>query len=111
MSEADLTQIAVATPEEENTFPFEETTVTINGKDFRFRELSVQENDECADASREEDGNVNGRTMMRMMIMASSLDPKLELTDIAAMPQRMYIRLYDTVTRLNTVDFSDEGKV
>jgi hypothetical protein len=110
VSEADLTQIAIATPEEEAKFPFEETTVMINGKEFRFRELSVQENDECADASREEDGAINGRTMMRMMIMASSVNPRLELEDIAKMPQRMYIRLYDTVTRLNTVDFSDEGK-
>lgn len=92
-------------------FPFEERVVTIAGHPFKFRELSVAENDSCADAARQEDGTINGRTMMRMMIMTSSVDPKLTPDVLASMPQRAYIQMYDAVTTLNTVDFSaDEGK-
>ena len=93
---------------------FEEKTVTIKGKKFRFRELSVAENDECADSAKNPDGTINGRTMMRMMIMKSSLEPKLDSDIIAELPNRMYIRIYDVVSALNTIELGedpeDEGK-
>jgi hypothetical protein len=89
---------------------FEEKTVTIKGQKFRFRELSVAENDECADAARNPDGTVNGRTMMRMMIIKASLDPKLDTDMIGNLPQRAYIKIYDAVSDLNTIDLSDEDE-
>ena len=93
---------------------FEEKTVTIKGKKFRFRELSVAENDECADSAKNPDGTINGRTMMRMMIMKSSLEPKLDSDTISELPNRMYIRIYDVVSALNTIELGedpeDEGK-
>jgi hypothetical protein len=93
---------------------FEEKTVTIKGKKFRFRELSVAENDECADSAKNPDGTINGRTMMRMMIMKSSVEPKLDSDIIAELPNRMYIRIYDVVSALNTIELGedpeDEGK-
>ncbi len=90
-----------ATEQEEDVFPFEQKTVDILGRSFTFRELSVQENDDCADAARGPDNMINGRTMVRLMMIASSVDPKLTPKNLAALPQRVYAKLYDTVNALN----------
>lgn len=88
-------------------FPFAKETVEIAGNTFTFRELTVAENDACADAAQGPDGNFNGRTMMRMMIIESSVEPKLTTEDLAKMPNRVYIKIYDVVNRLNTLDIDD----
>ena len=90
--------------------PFEEAVIKVKGTEFRFRELSVAENDECADAAKNPDGTVNGRTMMRMMIIKSSVDPKLDADSIGSLPQRAYIKIYDAVSNLNTVDLNDDDE-
>jgi hypothetical protein len=91
-------------------FPFEQKSIEIAGKTFTFRELSVQENDDCADSSRGQDGQINGRTMVRLMIIASSVEPKLTPTVLAALPQRVYAKLYDVVNDLNDPDSLDKSK-
>lgn len=97
------------TPTDElNAFDFETKTITIRGHEMTFRELSVEENDAAADAAKQPDGTINGRTMMRMMILASSVSPELDDKALAKMPQRAYIRIYDTVTALNTVELGDD---
>ena len=89
-------------------FPFAKKTVTIAEQDFVFRELTVAENDECADAAQGPGPNdFNGRTMMRMMIIKSSVEPALDSEMLAAMPNRVYIQIYDIVNALNTL--STEG--
>lgn len=97
-----------ATEQELIEFPFAEKTAKILGKEYRFRELSVQENDECADMSRDKDGRINGRTMMRLMIMAASVEPKLTVETLAKMPQRVYMRVYDVVNELNNMTLDDD---
>jgi hypothetical protein len=42
--------------------------------------------------------------MMRMMIMKSAVEPKLDSEALAAMPNRVYIQIYDVVNALNTLD-------
>jgi hypothetical protein len=107
---ADLVEMKVSTPtdEEQIELPFADKTVTVSGKKFKFRELSVQENDDCADAAKKADGTIDGRVMMRMMIINSSMEPKLTTKQLAKMPQRAYIRIYDVVNELNTLDFSTD---
>ena len=100
--------LKVATDEELIEFPFVERTAKILGKDYKFRELSVQENDECADMSRDKDGRINGRTMMRLMIMAASVEPKLTVDTLAKMPQRVYLRVYDVVNELNNLTLDED---
>jgi hypothetical protein len=96
------------TEAERMSLPFEERTVTIKGQKFRFRELSVEENDRAADSAKNPDGTVNGRTMMRLMILASLIEPKLSAQELAKLPQRAYIRIYDAVADLNTVELGDD---
>lgn len=94
--------------------PFAEKVVKISGREFTLRELTVEENDMAADASRKPDGTIDGRLMMRLMIISASVSPKLTAEAMAKMPQRAYIRIYDAVQELNSVDFDadgdDEGK-
>lgn len=92
-------------------YTFEEAEVVIGGKTYRFRELSVEENDGCSDASKEENGFINGRTMMRMMIITSAIEPKIDASVLAKMPQRLYLRLCDVVNELNNPDtLKDDGQ-
>lgn len=100
--------------EERMVLPFEERTIMIGGQEFRFRELSVEENDKAADAAKQPDGTINGRTMMRLMILTSLVEPKMTSKELVKLPQRAYIRIYDAVSELNTVDLDadseEEGK-
>lgn len=105
---SEMTSIKGPNGEELMKLPFEEKTVTIAGQKFKFRELTVEENDAAADMAKNPDGSVNGRTMMRLMIMASAVEPPLDAEVIAKLPQRAYIKIYDTVSALNTVEFGDE---
>lgn len=108
---------AVESPTEEEllTLPFAEETITIDKRKFTFRELTVDENDQCADGARTKDGMVNTRTMMRLMILNSAVSPKLTAEALGKMPQRAYIRIYDLVNRLNSVvldeDEDEAGKI
>ena len=90
------------------TFTFLEKTVSVSGADYKFRELSVGENDFCADASRKPDGDIDGRMMMRLMIAKSSVEPQLSVENLAAMPNRVYLRFAETVNDLNTPDLDEE---
>lgn len=98
-----------ATDTELVEFPFEEKSVTVGGREWRFRELSVQENDDCADAAKGPDGMINGRTMMRLTILASSVSPKLTPELLAKMPTRLYGKLYDLVNELQNPDTLKDG--
>lgn len=96
-----------ASEEELVEFPFEERSIVIGKQTFRFRELSVQENDDCADASKDAEGRINGRTMMRLTIIASSVEPKITPALLAKMPTRMYGKIYDVVNELLNPDSLD----
>lgn len=95
------------------SFPFAKETVQIGENTMTFRELTVAENDECADAATGPNNKFSGRTMMRMMIMKSCVDPVLTSETLASMPNRAYMQIYDVVNRLNTLDLNgdedDEG--
>lgn len=93
-----------ATDAEEVEFPFEEKAITIGKREWRFRELSVQENDDCADAAKDKEGRINGRTMMRLTIIASSVEPKITPEILAKMPTRVYGKIYDVVNDLQNPD-------
>jgi hypothetical protein len=97
-----------ATDDELIEFPFAEKSITIGNREWRFRELSVQENDDCADASKDKDGRINGRTMMRLTIIASAIDPKITTSLLAKMPARVYGKIYDVVNELQNPDTLDD---
>ena len=93
---------------EADEFPFAKKTIKMAGKEYTFRELSVQENDEAADMSRDKDGKINGRTMMRLMIVSSAVAPRLSVDDLAKMPQRFYVKIYEVVNELNNLVLDED---
>lgn len=100
-----------ATDAEETQFPFEEKVLVLGGKEWRFRELSVQENDDCADSAKGQDGMINARTMMRLMIIQSSVQPKLSPNSLGKLPTRVYGKIYDLVNELQNPDTLKEQDV
>jgi len=98
--------------------PFAPVTETLDlgsRGSFTFKELTVEENDNCREAAttKSKDGTetFNGRTMMRMMIIASAVDPKITQKDLANLPQRVYAQIVDFVNNLNdgaSLDKDDE---
>jgi hypothetical protein len=84
------------------TFAFAEKEIEYEGQKFKFRELSVAENDFCADASRDDKGNIDARRMMRVMIAKSIVDPKITIDDLAEMPNRAYLKFAEIVNDLNS---------
>lgn len=92
-------------------FKFAEKDITIGEQVFTFRELSVADNDFCAEAARDEKGEIDGRKMMRLMIAKSAVDPKLSLEELLTLPNRAYLRFAEAVNDLNAPDEDeDEAK-
>lgn len=89
-------------------FPFETKNLTIGETEYTFKELTVGENDACADAAKGPDGNIDGRKMMRLMVSKSSVEPKLSLEDLAECPNRLYIKFCEVVNALNIPDDEDD---
>lgn len=77
---------------------------------FVFRELTVAENDTCREAATAKDESFNGRTMMRMMVTVSSVEPKLTLEGLTSLPQRVYARIVEFVNDLNDAESLDKDE-
>jgi hypothetical protein len=93
--------------------PFLEKEIEVAGKKFRFRELSVAENDACLEASRKPNDDIDGRIMMRLMMSKSAVEPKLDADIISKLPSRIYIKLAEAVNDINAAEdepAGDEGK-
>lgn len=84
------------------SFTFAEKEIEYEGQKFKFRELSVAENDYCADAARDEKGTIDARRMMRIMIAKSVVDPKITVDDLAEIPNRAYLKFAEIVNDLNS---------
>lgn len=90
-------------------FGFGTKTIKIGNRDWTFRELSVEENDECSDAAQLPDGKWSGRIAMRAMILRSAVDPKLTPDEIAALPISAYNAIVEAVNTVNSGDITVEG--
>jgi len=91
-------------------FLFVTKSLKIGTAEFSFRELSVQESDACLDKSKRPDGSIDGRMNMRLLISKSSVEPKITLDVIAAMPNRIYIKFAEFVNELNSIDDAEEAE-
>ncbi len=90
-------------------FPFEEKTILVHGREFTFRELSVLENDQSAEKARKPDDTIDGRLMMRFMVAAASVAPKLDVAALAKVPNKIYLQFATVVNDLNA-PIEDEEK-
>lgn len=89
-------------------FPFATKSITIKGTEYTFREITVEENDECNDAGNGPEGKWDGRAALRMMITKSSVEPKLDFATIARMPLAVYNAVATAVNEVNRGDLEDE---
>lgn len=84
-------------------------TVTHQGKSYKFREITVDENDEALEAAKNPDGNtINTRVMNRMVITTSAVDPKISLDKLGKFSHRLYQKIVDAVNELNDPDRVEE---
>jgi len=101
-------QEATVTPIKEARDPFAFVPATkeiaFQGVTYKFRELTVAENDECRETSTGPDGTYDGRQHMRLMICMGSVEPKIDPEQLEQFPQRLYGKILELVANLN-----DEG--
>jgi len=90
-------------------FEFATKELVIGETTYTFKELTVGENDFCADAAKGPDGNIDGRKMMRLMVSKSSVEPKLTIEDLAEAPNRLYVKFCEVVNDLNIPDDEEES--
>lgn len=89
-------------------FPMATADFTFKGVTYKFRELTVAENDECREISTDKDGKYDGRNHMRLMICAASTEPVIKLEQLNKLPQRLYSKFVDLVSDLNNEDTLEE---
>jgi hypothetical protein len=82
-------------------FPVEKKVVSYRGVDYTFRELTMSENDVCRELATSPDGEFDGRTMIRQMIVIGAVEPEMTMDDLGKVPQRLYARFIDVVNELN----------
>lgn len=82
------------------------SSVTFQDVTYRFRELTVKENDECRELATAPDGTYDGRKHMRLMICLGAVEPTIDPEQLESFPQRLYGRVLELVAGLN-----DEGTV
>lgn len=93
----------VSVPENPLEFPFKEDTIAMpNGTEWKMRELSVIENDDCADKARKPDGSIDARAMMRFILVKSITEPVITMDQLVKLPNRAYLRLADAANDLNS---------
>jgi len=81
-------------------FPANTDKVDYMGVSYNFREMTVAETDQAREDSII-DGKFDGRLMTRFMLCTSSTDPKIDLEQLAKIPQRLYSAMVDCVNDLN----------
>lgn len=85
-------------------FPMATVDFTFKGVTYKFRELTVAENDECRELSTDKDGKYDGRNHMRLMICNGAVDPIIKPEQLNKLPQRLYSKFVDLVSDLNNED-------
>lgn len=85
----------------EDGYVLESKTITVGGKTFKFRELTVAEMDFCREAATDKDEKYDPVKMVRLMVVTSAVDPELTLEDLEKMPSRVYAHVWGFVNDLN----------
>ncbi len=95
--------------------PLEEE-VSVRGTTFKLRELSIGEYDDIVrkattkqtNALGEETETIDNALLLKMMVLRSSVDPKLTPETLAALPMRVVVKLNSTVNRMHYGDEPEE---
>lgn len=82
-------------------FPAKTDSITYQGVEYVFKELTVAETDECREGATLADDKFDGRLMTRLMVCASSHEPKITLELLTKLPQSLYVAMMDLVNDIN----------
>lgn len=82
-------------------FPPETKSITYRGIEYKFRELSLHENDLCRELATGPNDDYDGRVMIRQMIVMGAVEPEMTLDDLEKFPNRFYAQVVDLVNALN----------
>ena len=82
-------------------FPSDTREVAYKGVTYKFRELTVAENDLCRTLATGPDDSFDGRTMIRQMIVIGAVEPEMTMEQLETVPQRLYAQFIDAVNELN----------
>ena len=100
---ATVTKIEDAVARDPWDFPPNTKSISYQGVEYVFRELTVAETDTAREASTDGE-KFDGRLMTRLMIVTGSVEPKMTLETLGKMPQRLYSAVVDLVNVLNDPD-------
>jgi hypothetical protein len=89
-------------------FPARTTEVVYLNRTFRFRELTVAENDVCRDLATDDKDVFDGRKMMRAMIVQGAIEPEMTLEQLERLPQGFYSKIIDAVNDLHNPEIGDD---
>lgn len=93
-------------------FPVRTKVVTYKDYDYTFRELTLAENDEIRELATDSENKYDARLAMRLTIVNSAVDPKLDMEQLSKFPSTLYAKVYEAVNDLHDPDLdeSDPGK-
>ena len=92
---------ATVTKRDPFDFPPETAEVEYAGVTYKFRELTVGENDLCRELATGPDDTYDGRVMIRQMIVTGAVEPPMTIEDLERVPQRLYAQFINVVNDLN----------
>jgi len=80
---------------------FQEESITLRGIDFKFREITGTQYEECIREAEGPDGSADLSTVLRLMIPLSLLEPKWDVEKIYELPLPMVTAIQGVVNRLH----------
>jgi hypothetical protein len=86
------------------TFEFEEKQLEVKGKEFKLRELTAEKYDECVKLATGPDDDIDMVTLLRLMLLESLQEPKLEADQLGKLPYSVIRQLTTAVNRLHFTD-------
>lgn len=100
---------ATATVTELPRNEFVERELNLRGVNYRIRELSAQQYDDCVRMATKADDEIDMVALLKLMVTKSLVEPKLTSDDLAALPYRVSRELGSAVNRLHFADEDDQG--
>lgn len=97
---------------------FDEQVVNVRGIDFKMRELSIGEYDDIVkkctvvktNAIGEDSEQIDNTLLLRLMVLACCVDPKLTAEKMSALPMRVVLKLNQTVNKMHYGDEPETKK-
>ena len=98
---------------------FLEEEVVIRGATFKLRELSIGDYDDLVkkstttvrnDLTGESRDDIDNTLLLKLMVLKSSVDPKLTPEMLAGLPMRVVLKLNQTVNRMHYGDEPETEK-